>query len=95
MIFQFHYAEIGPDIVSSWFNFALTWSKEQHVGSSRLQVGPKSAQAASKLTQSWFKLLPGCVNLNENPAGCFLLQGGPLGSSQGVQGGIEAAPKMH
>ena len=50
MIFHFHGAEIGSNMVSSWLSFALSWFKELHVGSSRLQVGHKLAQAASKLT---------------------------------------------
>ena len=100
MIFNFHCAEIGPNMVSSWFNFALTWSKEQHVGSSRLQVGPKLAQACPKLTQSWLKLVPGrpVVNLNENPAGVLFTQRGHGTKSRGArrhQGGTEEAPRRH
>ena len=99
-IFQFHCAEIGPGMVSSWFNFALTWSKEQHAGSSRLQVGPKLAQACPKLTQSWLTLVPGrpVVSLNENPAGFLLTQEGSGTKSRGARrhrGCTKDAPRMH
>ena len=87
MTFQFHCAEIDPNMTSDWSNFALTWFKELHVGSSRLQVCPKLTQAASKLTQSWPKLVPGrpVVNLNENPAGFLLTQEGPGTKSRGAR----------